>query len=92
VTFHKGADGEQGGLSLPRAREARADPGDLADLRHLHIAPVMRIAYGVFLALLYPHASEWRQLGFAAGVLVSGVRDLAKAGSYAVGPARPPRA
>jgi hypothetical protein len=55
---------------------------------------LMGIAYGIFLALLYPHAAEWARLAsgfgaaeygaiswtltlFAAGVLASGVRDLA---------------
>jgi hypothetical protein len=55
---------------------------------------VMGIVYGVFLALLYPHAASWATLEsgfgaanygvvsgvltlFAAGVLASGIRDLA---------------
>ena len=55
---------------------------------------VMGIVYGIFLALLYPHAVSWARLDsgfgaadygahswiltmFAAGVLLSGVRDLA---------------
>jgi hypothetical protein len=55
---------------------------------------LMGITYGVFVALLFPHAVEWGRLGsgfgassygvlswiltlFAAGVLASGVRDLA---------------
>ena len=55
---------------------------------------VMGIVYGIFLALLYPHAARWSTLSFgfgmadygmlswaltlfAAGVLASGVRDLA---------------
>ena len=54
---------------------------------------VMGIVYGIFLALLFPHALGWTKLAsgfgpadygliswiltlFAAGVLVSGVRDL----------------
>jgi hypothetical protein len=55
---------------------------------------LMGIVYGIFLALLFPHAVEWGRLAsgfggadygaiswiltlFAAGVLASGVRDLA---------------
>jgi len=55
---------------------------------------LMGIVYGIFLALLFPHALGWTKLAsgfggadygvvswiltfFAAGVLVSGVRDLA---------------
>ncbi len=54
---------------------------------------VMGIVYGIFLALLFPHATEWAKLDtgfgsanygvvswilsvFAAGVAMSGVRDL----------------
>ncbi len=53
---------------------------------------VMGITYGIFLALVYPRASEWQRMAsgfgaanygilswvltlFAAGVLVSGIRD-----------------
>jgi len=55
---------------------------------------VMGIVYGIFLALLYPHATQWARLSsgfgpadygslswiltvFAAGVFLSGLRDLA---------------
>jgi len=55
---------------------------------------LMGIVYGIFLTLLYPHASQWWRLSsgfggadygivswiltlFAAGVLASGLRDLA---------------
>ncbi|HTM50428.1 MAG TPA: hypothetical protein VL285_17160 [Bryobacteraceae bacterium] len=64
---------------------------------------VMGIVYGIFLALLYPHAAQWWRLDsgfgaadygalswaltvFAAGVLASGVRDLAASRSGSPAP------